>query len=189
MKCRYCDTENFDNAQFCRVCGKPLERKELTLRERYPEYSFEPTSVTKVKGSSSWWILIVILGIALLISLFYTIGLLIEGGIASDTEEMAIGACCIIPDIIIGVLFKKTYQKTMALDLSSQYNYIEGRHDKTPYRFVIKDSKFGVFNVKTRKIQIPCAYEYLKWKSQDKILLATMDGTTFEIDIFGNRLK
>lgn len=189
MKCRYCNEENLDGAKFCRVCGKPFEERELTIRDRFPEYSFEPTSVTKIKGSPWWMVLVVINCIALLFFLFCTIGNLLYGISHEHSEDMVVGAIMLIPDVIFFVILRKIYSKTKAVDVSSQYDYIQGGKASNLYRFVIKDSKFGVINVKTKKSQIPCEYEYLQWKSVNRILLATRDGSTFEIDILGNRLK
>ena len=195
MKCPNCNTENRDGAKFCRNCGKELVRNELSIREKYPEYSFEPTSITKVKGSPFWWILIVVLFFFLLIGIYVSFNALILDGLfhvwmEPESDEILAGIFATVLSAIDFYILKNVFKKIKGDDISSQYDYIECSNDASHhYRFVIKDSKFGLLNVKTKKEQIPCDFDYLKWKIKDKILMATMNGSQYEIDINGNKLK
>lgn len=174
MKCEHCNTENREGAKFCRNCGEELVPNEISIREKYPEYSFEPTTVYKIKRSSDrvFFFFVVLLGMTIMSII--------------DNNDLGFGFTILlaIPTAFLFYLIITS----LDINLSSRFDYVEASDNKM-YRFVIKDSKFGVFNIKSGKLQIPCDYDYLKWKVKDKILMATMNGNHFEIDINGNKLK
>lgn len=189
MKCPNCNTENRDGAKFCRNCGKELVSNEQSIREKYPEYSFELTTVTKMKTNSSWTVLVVIIFILFAFSIILTVNAFAQDLVVFATD-IKVAWLFLTLAMVFLILLIKVYGKVKKIDLSSQFDYFEnGKQCSSTYKFVIKDSKFGLFCVRTRSLQIPCDYDYLKWKVKDKILMATMNGNHFEIDINGNKLK
>lgn len=188
MKCPKCNIVNDEGAKFCRNCGGELVYKEQSIREKYPEYSFEPTSVTKIKGNSSWKILVVLFSTLIVASIVCMIN-----AFAQDLEVFStgikIGWLFLISALVFFFLLKKSHNSVKKVDISSQYDFIECRNSASQYRFVVKNSKFGLLNVKTKKAQVQCDYDYLKWTLQDKILTATLNGSQFEIDINGKKLN
>ena len=185
MKCPKpdCGVENRDGAKFCRACGSELIKNEVPVMERFPEYSFSPTSITKIKGKSDYFTNASLVFFFLTLVFFFAdLEMLQEEGVNGLTILFFF-------PVIIFLLFAILYfKRTSYLDLSSEYDYVETTNNK-PYRFVIKNSKFGVYNIESEKLAIPCEYDYLKWKSQDKILTAAIGNDVFDIDIYGNRLK
>lgn len=174
MKCEHCNTENREGAKFCRNCGKELVFNEISIREKYPEYSLEPTSVYKIKRSSDT------------VAIFFVVLLGMTIMSIIDNNDLGFGFTILLA-IPTAYLFYLIIT-SLDINLSSRFDYVEASDNKM-YRFVIKDSKFGVFNIKSGKLQISCEYDYLKWKSQDKILTATIGRDVFDIDTHGNRLK
>ena len=69
MKCPNCDTENPDNAKFCKTCGINLQENHI-FEENEEEKTHTPTVETNVNyhqnnttnnsgnnsGSSDWWL-------------------------------------------------------------------------------------------------------------------------------------
>ena len=198
MKCPNCNTENRDNAMFCRNCGNILEENTISIREQFPEYDFIPTTMKKVNSRSYWWVKIVMLLVLLITIIVVSITLIMFGtdGFSyypwldpGHRTQFYIGCFCLIPAIFVVFSIKRIYCKNTQIDVSSIVDYIEGRKESSIYKFVVKDSKFGLYNLKTMSFQIPCEFDYLSWLTTNKILKASIDGRQYEIDINGNKLK
>lgn len=191
MKCPNCGVENHEGAKFCRNCGCSLGDNRITIRKRFPQYDFLPTTRKRIHRQPSYIYFIILLLLAFF--LMY----LISGAFLlffSSDEMIHHDGGVFLFCIVIGtppavMLMKRLYKKTFNIDLSSMFDYIENRTESAKYRFVVKDSKFGLFNLRRMTIQIPCEYDCLSWITKDEILNATSGDHLFEIDINGNRLK
>ena len=131
MKCPKpdCGVENRDGARFCRACGSELIKSEISVMEKFPEYSFAPTSITKIEGSS---------GIPELILMIIT-GSILAATLEQFELGLVGGLCILIPFSVI--MFIVYFKRVSDIDLSSKFDYVETTNNKT-YKFVIKNSKF-----------------------------------------------
>lgn len=73
--------------------------------------------------------------------------------------------------------------------LAAEFDFIES-YDGTAarYVFIVKNGRFGLYDLRKVCTQIPPAYDRLEWKTKDATLLATKDGQRFYVDIQGHRL-
>ena len=190
MKCPNCNTENRDGAKFCRNCGKQLVSNEQSIREKYPEYSFEPVSIMTNNGSKRHWICFLFFCVFSIVSMIGLIWIILKSVFDACYIGEVIGMSILVVLTVISILYSRIfYHKARNIELLEKYDYIENNETSSPYKFVVNNSKLGLVNLRTKKSQIPCEYDYLKWKSQDKILTATIGRDVFDIDIHGNRLK
>ena len=192
MKCPNpnCGVENRDGAKFCRSCGQLLSNSQIIIVDKYPELSFEPASIKLAAiGERNWWGYVWGLSILVILSLIGGSTFLISGIDEKYYPNAYAGIIILIIGVIFGLLLRFVYKRAQMKDLLSKYDYIENNQFASQFRFVIKDSKFGLVDYWKKKNLLSCEYDYLKWKSQDKILTATIGRDVFDIDIHGNRLK
>lgn len=193
MRCKNpnCGVENREGAKFCRNCGNSLHGMGTSVIDRFPEYNLEPVSnmIEKNKDTKFYWICFLFFAAISICSMIGLIWIIIKSFSACYIGEI-IGMSILAVLTIISISYsRKMYRKARKLSLLSQYDYIENKETSSPYRLVINNSKFGLVDYCKKRSLIPCEYDYLKWKSQDKILTATIGKDVFDVDIYGNRLK
>lgn len=186
MKCSDCNTINEDNARFCRNCGQTLSIYN-TVMDKYPEYKFKPTSVYKLKRRPGWMILSIFLSLIWLLVLingFTCIVLYLKG---DDFVGVVVGTILLIVCGLLIFVVRKCFDLGKN-DISSIADYVSTER-AGEYLIIVKDGKFGLLSNRTRKVQIPCIYNYLKWDIPDKILIARKASSKIKIDIYNNTLS
>lgn len=181
-----CKSENPAGAQFCHRCGRPLE--VITI-DRWPEYNLKPTSICRLKGKTKYKRLIIfyLFAIAILSTFIIAIYITCDGELFYGKED-GLNAFILFLEVFFIIMSIFHGCKAKNQDLKHVADYFQQTDNK--YVIIIKDGKFGVYNRKKRKVQIPCEYSYLSWKSEIGILSATAtNGETYNIDINNNRLK
>lgn len=155
-----------------------------------------PSSVTRIQGNPYMWFIIIPLCIILAFCFFMLYLCVSEarylhsnyGSWETDYVIGSIGA--FIGLVVCFLLVRLCFKESRTTDISNIANYIETKSKGTKYLMIVKDNRFGLYNVKKRKVQIPCKYNYLSWKSRDNTLVATLDtNSKVTIDILGNLLK
>lgn len=74
--------------------------------------------------------------------------------------------------------------------LIEQADYIQiYKSCKEKFVFYVKDNKFGLYDVKRFKVQLPANYDSLSWNIDNQILNVDQNGRQYTIDIYGNELK
>lgn len=198
MRCYYCNTENQNDAKFCRSCGKPFPVEDVDWWKSLKmipvsQYCFRP-SLTSV-----FFMVITITPILLLSLLCFVIfmGDIITSGHNDKVENAFVP---IIGAILIVVLYnwfknkvlvnkvRKSRKELLDTDFIQTYN----NKDET-FVFIARGNstchKFGLFDLKKVRLIIPPLYEELKWAEKDKMLSAIKNGVKMMIDINGNEFK
>ena len=187
IKCKSCNADNIDEARYCRKCGKIIEKasgptqqpqfeqKAENIINLYPDYGFQPVSLVKIPvkfGVFKWRIISFLLGI-----FFFVIG--INTGVV-PLGFMGLGFLALFLILILCIKTKPLKQEIA--------EYIQKKG--SPIRFIVKDGKFGLYDVKKHKIAVQPEYDNLRCKQGEKfIYLALKEGKQFEIDVNGNVLK
>lgn len=182
MRCNHCKTENVPGMKFCHSCGKPLECNTI---DRYPELKLKPASSYRLKKRPLTIVLLVIY--VLVTTAMSAIGVVfcIKSLMGEGNTFNIILPLLILPAILLIIFGRRWF---LSHNLHKIADYFQTTNKK--YVIIIKNGKFGVYNRNKRKVQIPCDYAYLKWKSDIGILSATtVDGETYDIDINNRRLK
>jgi len=91
--------------------------------------------------------------------------------------------------VITGCLSIYLGRKIWHTNIQNFADYIETVPQVRNMYIIVKDDKFGVWNNSTKKLQIPCSYDYLEWKHPKVVLTAKYGNDIFDIDINNNRLK
>ncbi len=186
MICRNCNTANGDNTYFCRNCGS-------SLNDMTPAYDMMPTSVHSLSGNRKLWWAIIPLCLPVVAATICFIVLLLQifevDGMYIDTDLLFTTINLIPLGIVLFYYISQLYKKTKSIDLSNLAEYVERRPTNKKYPIVRKNSRYGVYNKKTRAIQIPCSYTSIQWKEKGLILTVSTGSETYDIDIKNNRLK
>lgn len=92
--------------------------------------------------------------------------------------------------LIFGVLFRRSFVRGFRRRerLKKHADYVQDM-EREEFVFMLKDDKFGVYNVRKAKVQIPTVYDKLGWKEYGQLLHATQGGRQYMMDIYGNELK
>ena len=73
--------------------------------------------------------------------------------------------------------------------LTAEFDLIEADDGTAArYAFIVKNGRFGLYDLRKVCTQIPPVYDRLEWKTKDAMLLATKDGERFYVDLQGRRL-
>ena len=196
MKCNNCKIENPNGARFCRGCGSVLSNVRSVM-ELYPEYSLTPASVFKLKPYMAFKFFVILLSIPyVFITICVFIASIINMIYYYTTVDAIVTICSLFALIIYYVFLIKTeyllspnrFRKRKKQ--LSEYDYIQDYTSRNEqYVFIVKNQKFGLYNVMRIKIQLTPDYDFLSWKTKGKILNATKNGRQFLIDIDGNELR
>ena len=76
-------------------------------------------------------------------------------------------------------------------DYVEKYRYtgfIRGRK-KPILKFYVKDNEMGLLDVAHYNVFLPAQYDILAWREKNKYLNATLNDSSFVIDIYGEKLK
>lgn len=193
MICQYCNTDNPYDAEYCRTCGKVMRAR--TVMEQFSNLDFVPVTLLNLKSLkgvrffflATFFIigsLMTLLGIAaaffenepfnLVIALLFFIGCLLVFIIALK--------CKVLEKAYPNYFLKKK--------LSREVDYIQKDFSiNEGYIFMVKDNKFGLYNTKQYKVQLPAIYDLLSWKIKGQILNAQQKERQYVIDIYGSELK
>ena len=92
--------------------------------------------------------------------------------------------------LIFGMLFRRSFARGFRTRerLKKHADYVQDM-EREEFVFMLKDDKFGVYNVRKAKVQIPTVYDKLGWKEYGQLLHATQGGRRYVMDIYGNELK
>lgn len=167
-----------------------LEKKKMSVMERFPEYSFMPTTLCDKR--SPWRLISLIFFISMILTLsvlahatlFYLYKNLY--GDVPDEELQVFSWPLIIGiiDVFILIVIINWYKKGPRL--SQVADYVQQREILT---IVVKNDKMGVLTMNTYQIFVPIIYDKLSWEQKGKLLRAELNGESFLIDIHNNRLK
>lgn len=195
MICNICGSDNLSNSKYCRKCGEELGIYEKNIIEMYPHHEFKPASLESLKGKSYMWFIIIPL-IILSIYCFALTFLCIAWSISDFNRESElwvvdllgfIGALCGV--VICVWLIRLFYKKSKQIKMSKFADYVSAASPFSKYVIIVKDGRFGLYSKESRKIQIPCEYEYLEWDKRDTILKAKKSSSLIKIDIHNNELR
>lgn len=189
MKCKRCNTDNDKNNRFCRNCGSPLW-ENLSIPELFPEHNFKPTTVYKLPGEKKWLLPFIIL-------------LLLEGficvmGIACfiirtfEENDPFWGISGIIIAVILFLvilkMLKYSSHRYRKRNLQSVADYVETSPAIPGNYIVVKNSKFGLYNITKMQITIPCEHTYLSFLN-DATYMAEKDDIRYRLDMYNNQLN
>lgn len=193
MLCQYCNTDNPNDAEYCRTCGKVMRVR--TVMEQFSNLDFVPVTLLNLKSSK---------GVSFFfLATFFIIGSLMTLlGIAATFFENEPFNLVIALPFFIGCLLiyfialrckvlEKAYPNFFLREkLSRKADYIQKDFSiNEGYIFMVKDNKFGLYNSKQYKVQLPAIYDLLSWKIEGQILNAQQKERQYVIDIYGNELK
>lgn len=156
---------------------------QRSIVDDYPEYEFVPTSLVKSIKNKAW----VLMGIGVVV---LVCGTILMCGADLDAPPILTIICAILLFglILVGIGFtyyKKSHPIEMVADYISKNKAVGKRKSLVIF---VKSRKFGVLESGTNRIRIPAVYDKLLWRDKN-ILVASSDGMTFLIDIFGNKLS
>lgn len=169
------------------------------MMELFPELNLQPSGrLTKIENTKSFLhgrVMLCVLGsIVLSAIIFLLLGFLIVDiyGNSSETDSLITLACCfsgLIAFISAVIAIKSVLTKVRISDMreSSDY-YSRTRGKNSQCVIVVKNQKFGVWNFKKRVFQICPIYDSIAWQEVDKFLRVTINGETYVIDLYGERL-
>ena len=102
-----------------------------------------------------------------------------------------VGLLCLVLIVTKGGLMERSFPNRFKMaQLRKEADYIQSyKSSAEKFVFILKDDKFGVYDVKKFKVRIPPIYDELSWKEQKRLLYATQGGRRYVIDIYGNELK
>ena len=170
MKCQHCNTVNPDDAKYCRVCGNVLTAG--TVLDRFPNLGLIPISLLKLR--SSFWAGLVLCVLILPLAYGCFLGCFLLYVLAYKSR-------------ILWKAFPNYYVKKKLL---REAEYIQQNLSvNNGYVFIIKNYKFGIYNTKKNKVQIPAEYDLLSWVTEGKILNVQHNGRQYIMDIYGNELR
>lgn len=188
MKCRKCGAENPDDARYCRACGEALAGGNAM--ERLADYHFVPVSIAQLRGVPKARLAWRLLFPFLLVVTFFFVNALIWMALAHIFGWGA-GLLCLVLIVKKGGLLDRSFpNRFKAAQLRKEADYIQSyKSSAEKFVFILKDDKFGVYDVEKFKVQIPPIYDELSWKEQKRLLYAAQGGRRYVIDIYGNELK
>lgn len=192
MICPNCKTQNIEGAQFCRSCGTSL----TGATKWWEQYGMVPVFFSNFRPSLLYVFCFVILLLPLIaISFFFSVIFF-----TSPNGQLEIFLCfcgSLLLHLILYLFAKKfifvnNYRKRKKELLDT--DFIEKEHSRQScFTIVARGSDqshlFGLFDVKSIKMQLPFEYTELKWTEKGKLLSATKDGQKFIIDINGNKYE
>ncbi len=181
ITCQHCKSKNEIGATYCHSCGKRIEG---TIMDLYPNYKFVPASLKKIKGRSKHWLWLFLFILFILNIFCFMMTYSIYGHINSTDAFFFCGSGCFICSIIV---ICTAYQFLKPTPWKSVADYVQDEIYAN-YVFFVKGKKFGAYNQKKRKIQIPAEYDFLSWKQYDQVLVAIKDGQELCLDINNNVL-
>lgn len=193
QNCKSCGAANVDEARFCRLCGKmlagsvsvpePSKEPIVNVINLYPEYKFMPASMVTLGPPFKNYFYAFIFGVLGLVAIGAGIGCL---GSRSTNEYAPVCFAAAIVLLIVFFIFRhKCRRREIDPDVA---DYVQGKG--SPYRYFVKNHKFGLLNVSTYKVQIPALYNEMRRKDKKGQIYVVRDGAdTYEIDINGNRLN
>lgn len=182
MNCQRCGTINDDSALFCRECGAGFSSKNVM--DAFPELKFMPTTISRPKSlwSSVFWYNLFCL-VWLFFGVFAVARYFVEGW-WDDPSSIAL-VCFGVFVIPVAIFRFKLHVK-----LPKEIEYVSLKPKMRRFPFVVINNKIGVFDMKKRKITIPCEYDSLTWFMVGKILIAKHpEKGQIRIDICNNELK
>jgi len=186
--CNNCGSDNETFATFCHKCGAQL--KNSNLLDRYPEFGFMPTSLSRAKGLLRNYISAWVCGVLAMIS----VAAIISGSLYmvycndSHDECKAIITVGGVFTIICLPLFISN-KKKLHQNISESADYIQTKESIRRFPIVVNNDKMGIYDVASRSLIIPCKYDYMEWKQKGEILSVIENGSKYYIDIQGNVLK
>lgn len=193
QNCKSCGAANVDEARFCRLCGKMLAESApvpasssepiVNVINLYPEYKFMPASMVTLGPPFKNYFYTFIFGVLSLVAIGVGIGSL---GSRNTTEYAPICFAAAVVLIILFFVFRyKCRRREIDPDVA---DYVQAKG--SPYRYFVKNHRFGLLNVSTYKVQIPAVYNDMHRKNKKEQIYVVRDNTgTYEIDINGNRLN
>lgn len=174
--------------------GTYCSENTQSILEKYPEYGFKPTSLHNKRASGRKWLLALyiflgIIGGVYLISGVVALFVYIIIGLEEDQADSIGGITSLVLFIAVYMpLFLAKiilwYRKGILSSLFADYIQTKGK-----MRFFVKDGKFGLVKVSNYKILVPANYDKLTWNQRYETIMATLNGTSFLIDVHNNRLK
>jgi hypothetical protein len=195
MKCQHCNTVNPDDAKYCRVCGNVLTAG--TVLDRFPNLGLIPISLLKLRSSFWAGLVLCVLILPLAYGCFLGFGGIIMLFVEGKIFNLFISACGFLGCFLLYVLayksrilwkaFPNYYVKKKLL---REAEYIQQNLSvNNGYVFIIKNYKFGIYNTKKNKVQIPAEYDLLSWVTEGEILNVQHNGRQYIMDIYGNELR
>lgn len=188
MNCRKCNADNEIGAKYCRKCGTSLSPENISIMDKFPDFGLQPTTMFNVKRTWSlvFYIAVFLLSIPILIlflfSLFWQEW--VDWRSSTINNLICLVAACGFAIVLVAVIlsFKST-------KIDDDADYVECPHIYRKYKIIVKDSKFGVYNAHKKEVQIPCKFDFLKWRDYGHILTVTEGPDTYDIDIVDNKLR
>ncbi len=184
MTCQHCGAKNKLGSIFCHDCGEGLGG---TIMDMYPEYKFVPASLRKIKGRTKHWLWLLPPVLFGLFILWGTSSFVFLPEFLGYNEIDSVIICSFISVILLFIILYMTYQILKSTPWASVADYVQDS-ECAQYVFFVKDKKFGVYDQKKRKIQIPAEYDFLCWKQENQVLKAMKDGEGLYLDINNNVL-
>lgn len=194
IKCKHCDAENIDEARYCRKCGRIIEKEALkggnvgggassapktppqveNIVNLYPDYQFKPVSLAKIPAKTSLikWCVFSLVGAIIFFAL----------GVGVNNNLFVVAAVFVVLLIILSLSCKSRPLKKDVAD------YIQKKG--SPVRFIVKDGKFGIYNIRRHRVTVTPEYDCLRVKEGQKFIYIAFKGhKRFEIDVNGNVLN
>ena len=189
QNCKSCGAANVDEARFCRLCGKmlaePASSKDpiVNVINLYPEYKFMPASMVTLGPPFKNYFYTFVFGVLSLVAIGVGINFL------GRTRTVDDAPICFAAGVVFIILFSVFRYKCRRREIDPEVaDYVQGKG--SPYRYFVKNHKFGLLNVSTYKVQIPALYDEMRRKDKKGQIYVVRDGAdTYEIDINGNRLN
>lgn len=190
MNCQRCGTTNDDSALFCRECGAGLSSKNVM--DAFPELKFMPSTIAKPKQKRTttfmyYLFLLISLGLGVTTIVFYANEL--SNGLYRYDGAFEV-FCMIVVALFVSSMITIGYYSKRNVKLPKEVEYVSLKPKMRRFPFIVINNKIGVFDMKKRKITIPCEYDSLTWFMVGKILIAKhSEKGQIRIDICNNELK
>ena len=174
MECRNCNTENPDDAKFCRVCGSDLSEM-MTKWKTVGDF--------KVKVRIRWWqmIILILLGCVLSVStvyLMYCIYQLIRGWHPYLWDPIGF-------TFVSGLLYVFSYRRFRYKKLSKFAVVVEENSDRNEV-LIKKNGQYGLLDKQQQKITFPVIYDDIRVDSTTLDVLVVYKGEIRNADIQGH---
>lgn len=174
--------------------GSASRYNTSTIMEKFPEYGFKPTSLYNKRVSGRKWLFALYvfggtIGGVYLVSGVVALFVYIILGWDEDKADRIGGITTLVLFIVVYMPLFLTkiilwYRKGILSSAFADYIQTKGK-----MRFFVKDGKFGLVKGSNNKILVPANYDKLTWNQRYETIMATLNGTSFLIDIYNNRLK
>lgn len=136
------------------------------------------------------WLAVILLSLCSIFAFIFGFVVFIDSGIRyEEIGGYLVGGLGFVLGLYLIYMTIKCWKLTRPVDVSAIADYIEKSPKVSRYPIVVKDGRFGILNARTHKLQLPCKYQYITWKSSVGILTVTADGKKYDIDINGKVLN